>query len=58
VRVPEDEVDAFEEHYFACAACAGVFEKTAESVRAAVALVCWNMDEHGIPARMLSGDES
>jgi hypothetical protein len=29
-RLPEDQVDAFEEHFFACAACAGVVEKTAE----------------------------
>ena len=32
--LPEAEVDAFEEHFFVCAACAGVVEKTAEYVEA------------------------
>jgi hypothetical protein len=37
-RLPEDQVDAFEEHYFACADCATILQKAAvcvEAIRAA-----------------------
>jgi uncharacterized protein YgiB involved in biofilm formation len=37
-RLPEDQVDAFEEHYFACPDCAIILQKTGaclEAMRAA-----------------------
>jgi hypothetical protein len=33
-RLPDKEVDAFEEHYFVCAACATMVQHTAEYVDA------------------------
>jgi hypothetical protein len=53
--LPEDEVEAFEVHYFACPACATILQKTAANVEAirAAALKLRSEAPHQTSARSL-----